>query len=428
MTKLLLRFIISILGILLCIYSGILFYTTDRVLTLLTFKQYTFAFAILVIGYILFRIGREWKNIFWWSTKVFLNLSLLFLVIGLVFFSFGYYKQETLHSIQPSIDVLLLGTLPDQFKSQIKTSSIPLTLLLNNTPITLNPSQLTINQTNTIANALTIPNTLSFESKTVYVQLVLSAISSQTKQYSAETLSRMQIPFDPIIKQLPTEMSILFKYDIFNPDKKIQQEEISKLRDTCITQNIQNSLCEGLSKTTYDGIFAFAQQSKEFDQLSQAKPFLSQISSIDALSQTLDNANAKALRYFGYTILFLLGCIVTLVIHHKYFSYTPIQTLLKKIFSTIAISSGLGIILLVVSIYLIQKNILFEALLGSMPSQFPLPASIFIQMPIIQVLIQILYFNIYPQIILLCIGILGWFWCYHSTRKITEIKPIKKLS
>ena len=111
--------------------------------------QYGEFLFFIIFGYILYIIGRGWKNIFKQITGISITFGILFLSFSLFFYAINTNTENIVNSIQPSIDTLLVEAIEPMINSQIELrEGENLTLLLSSeiNHLKLHNSNLTLDQ------------------------------------------------------------------------------------------------------------------------------------------------------------------------------------------------------------------------------------------------------------------------------------------
>ncbi len=192
------RGILIFLGLILILYAGyVLFTQIENVITQFMINSdfssinslsLAMPLFLLVLGMIIYFIGRHWDNSFKALTNSLVSFAVIFATIAFVFYAIGSNAQTISESIQPSIDYMVADNLDDVLLSQLpdKTGEKLTVLLASSTKLQkIYNLNLTQNQAQYFekieqaffGNQLDIPQKIQF-AKLVVTQIYENLIST----------------------------------------------------------------------------------------------------------------------------------------------------------------------------------------------------------------------------------------------------------
>ncbi len=155
------------------------------------------------IGYILTNIGIFYKSFFKHLSKAIIGISVFFMTTGFLLIAIDNNSQNTIESIQPSIDILLvssLDTIVDEMVT-IKNGELLDIIISENSVIEkYNNWELTSEQTDFFMKQFNIENIS--ETKKIYLSRLLITMISDELEKSPQLNSDVAIPISEIKKQI----------------------------------------------------------------------------------------------------------------------------------------------------------------------------------------------------------------------------------
>lgn len=123
-----------------------------------TINDFMSGIIFIVLGIILFTIGKNWRDIFKSISHMLVSLAILCFSISFIMISVNIHNEEIVNSVQPSIDYLLASSIDTFLNDNVEISKEPIKLQLSNNSEKeiFYVKNLTLRQANVIVEPLNI--------------------------------------------------------------------------------------------------------------------------------------------------------------------------------------------------------------------------------------------------------------------------------
>jgi hypothetical protein len=328
------------------------------------------------------------------------------------------------------VNLNALKTIEESTMTQVYPVNINsyLTLLIseNDKIKTFTVGQLSKNQTNEIWSQLGFNENISHNTKDKIVDIFLSVVITEIeKSNQAELIGA--IPLGTIKTMIPHGVIEALNYDILNENYTNRAIEINKLRLSCENKKINiKKLCDMIMLTKYDYFLSEIENFSEIANIEIPQVYLNKIEEIN----TINKLETRITQFTKYKTLFImLGVLILMISGISYYIHSKINELhtqaieiIHKVNKYNLISFTISFIFLVIGVFIITGEKIFNFIVTKVPSEFKSIIETFQTLPIFleftNILIQVLIYSGIYLIILLIIFLVLHFIIKKNKQKI----------
>ncbi|MDA3855796.1 MAG: hypothetical protein PF569_06035 [Candidatus Woesearchaeota archaeon] len=281
--------------------------------------------------------------------------------------------------------------------------------------ISIELTNLRKNEVNRIWSSLGFSNQVSYNTKKIISQLLMSQITLALPQEQ----KNLPISIDTLAHFVPNEIKEFTKYDIFSDNISQRVYELNSIRDDCDNSNQDNNtLCEMISYIEYESLLLMLQNSSNDLGLGSTNlsTILEDIGTKEELESTIENKTNKGAIFLFLSFLFFSLSFLTYYLHFKLFDRELILVHIPYYISKMIFYHFIPYYIITgVFYWLISSDFLREKLSDSL-SGLPFNIDIFFNIPIINLVVGI-YGSFFLILTIFLVFSLGIYLCFYFILK-----------
>lgn len=201
-------------------------------------------FIVLIIGFIIYIIGRQWKNLLKFLTGFIVSFAVLYITLVIFFIALSNNSTHVTESIQPSIDYLLASSIDDILDNYLESvdenSHIKVILMENISNEIIYNKNITLSQINLFSDFEKIffkkNSILNQDQKKKFAKIVITQIYNNLNT----STKNISIPISQI-NQIMTDnmnMSLILTQNLSSLGLSSEEESILKNSDPEVIENL----------------------------------------------------------------------------------------------------------------------------------------------------------------------------------------------
>jgi hypothetical protein len=335
--------------------------------------------------------------------------------------------------VELEVDLNVLKTVDESLMNQFYPININafLTLLIsdNDEIKTFTIDQIQPEEINEIWEQLGLKDNISQQTKNKIINIFLSVVITEIEK-SEQGEFIQSIPLGTIKSLIPQGVSEALSYDILHTNYTTRAQELNNLRISCETKKIDvKEVCDIILLTKYDYFLTEIENLSQLAKIEIPQIYLDEIEKVNTIEK-LNNQIDTLASYKNLT--FIIGILILILCGISYYTHLKINDLqislteiIHKINKYNLINFTISYLFLVIGIFIITSDKVFEIVTSKVPADVQLIVQIFPTLPLFieftNTLYQIISYSTFYLIILIII-----FIGLHFKIKNTEKQPYNK--